>query len=84
MPNSATVLGSLGLSVPGMENGEMDTAVSDEKALGLSSFSRKRQVSRSGRWRSESGWCRNARTLEEQRAGTGEGPSALCPGVSGS
>lgn len=41
MSNPATVFGSLGLSIPCMENGEKDIAVSDEKALGLSFYSRK-------------------------------------------
>lgn len=36
MSKSATVLGSVGLSIPHMENGEKDTTVSDKNALGLS------------------------------------------------
>lgn len=75
--NSATALGSLGLSAPYMENREEDTTVSDEKALGLFFCPRKSQGNRSRKLRAQSGWCKKSRTLEEQQAGAGEGPKSF-------
>lgn len=55
MSNSATALDSLGLSLPHMEDGEKGTTSSDKKALGLFFCSKKRQLTRSEKLRTEAG-----------------------------